>query len=239
MKKPPLAFFLFFLFLSACHAFSVEDPDYLQARRRMVEQDLKGRDISDPRVLEAMGRVPRHLFVEPSLRGKAYADHPLPIGHGQTISQPYIVALMIQTLEVKPGDRVLEVGTGSGYLAAVLAEITDQVYTIEILDSLAKDAAQRLKELGYDKIRVKSGDGYLGWEEAAPFDGILVSAAASLIPPALVSQLKEGGRLVIPVGSGAYGQTLTLVTKKDGKTEARSILGVAFVPMTGEVEKKR
>ena len=240
MKKPALSFCLFWtlLFFSAPHSFAAEDPQFVQARRRMVEHDLKGRDISDPKVLEAMGRVPRQLFVEPSLKNKAYADRPLPIGEGQTISQPYIVALMIQTLRLKPGDRVLEVGTGSGYLAAVLAEITDQVYTIEILDSLAKEAAGRLKELGYEKVQVKSGDGYMGWEEAAPFDGILVSAAAGHIPPALVKQLKEGGRLVIPVGSTTYGQTLTLVTKKEGKPEVQHLIGVAFVPMTGEAQKK-
>ena len=197
-----------------------------------------GRDISDPNVLKAMGRVPRQLFVEPSLKNKAYEDRPLPIGKEQTISQPYVVALMIQSLKLKPGDRVLEVGTGSGYLAAVLAEITDQVYTIEILDSLAKEAARRLKELGYNTVQVKSGDGYKGWEEAAPFDGILVSAAAGHIPPALLGQLKEGGRLVMPVGSTAFSQTLTLVTRKGGKHEVQRLIGVAFVPMTGEVQKK-
>jgi len=145
---------------------------------------------------------------------------------------------MTQVLRVKPGDRVLEVGTGSGYQAAVLAEITDQVYTIEIVDSLAKEAARRLEELGYGKIQVKSGDGYQGWEEAAPFDGIMVTAAAGHIPPALFAQLKEGGRLVMPVGSTTTFQTLTLVTKKNGKPEVQRLISVAFVPMTGEAQKK-
>ena len=204
----------------------------------MVERDLKGRDIKDPMVLEIMGRVPRQLFVDPSLRSQAYADHPLPIGEGQTISQPYIVALMTQILQIKPGERVLEIGTGSGYQAAVLAELTDQVYTIEIRESLAKQAAQLLKQLGYDKVRVKYGDGYLGWEEAAPFDAIIVTAAASHIPPPLIKQLKEGGRLVLPLGSTTYFQTLTLLTKKNGKTEIQHLLGVAFVPLIGEAQKK-
>ncbi len=227
-----------FLFFSGLCAFSAEDRVFIEARERMVEHDLKGRDIKDPRVLEAMGRVPRQLFVEPSLRSQAYADHPLPIGEGQTISQPYIVALMTQILHLKPGERVLEIGTGSGYQAAVLAELTDQVYTIEIRESLANRAAQLLKQLGYDKVRVKYGDGYLGWEEAAPFDAILITAAASHIPPPLINQLKEGGRLVMPLGSTGHFQTLTLLTKKNGKTEIQHLLGVAFVPLTGEVEKK-
>ena len=204
----------------------------------MVEHDLQGRDIRDPRVLEIMGRIPRHLFVEPSLRGKAYADYPLSIGEGQTISQPYIVALMTQILQVQPGERVLEIGTGSGYQAAVLAELGAQVYSIEIQESLAKQAALRLKELGYDRVQVKSGDGYLGWEEAAPFDAIIVTCAADHIPPLLIKQLKEGGRLVIPLGSTTYFQTLTLLTKKEGKTDIQHLLGVAFVPMTGEAQKK-
>jgi len=185
-----------------------------------------------------MGRVPRHLFVDSSLRSEAYADHPLPIGEGQTISQPYIVALMTQILQVKPGEKILEIGTGSGYQAAVLAELTAQVYTVEIQESLAKQAAQRLKQLGYDKVRVKYGDGYLGWEEAAPFDAIIVTAAASHIPPPLIKQLKEGGRLLIPLGSTTYFQTLTLLTKKEGKTQVQHLMGVVFVPMTGEVQKK-
>jgi len=224
--------------LSIPVAFSQEDPGLVEARRRMVERDLKGRDIRDPKVLEILGRVPRHLFVEPSLKGKAYADHPLPIGEGQTISQPYIVAFMTQILKVQPGERVLEIGTGSGYQAAVLAELTDQVYTVEIVESLTRQAARRLKDLGYGSVRVKYGDGYFGWEEAAPFDAIIVTCAANHIPPPLIKQLKEGGRLILPLGSTTYFQTLTLLTKKMGKTDIQHLTGVAFVPMTGEVQKK-
>ncbi len=226
------------LCVSAPLALPSEDPRLVEARKRMVERDLKGRDITDPKVLEIMGRVPRHLFVEPSLRSKAYADHPLPIGDGQTISQPYIVALMTQILNLQPGERVLEIGAGSGYQAAVLAELTDQVYTIEIIESLTQQAAQRLKQLGYDKVKVKYGDGYFGWEEAAPFDAIIVTCAANHIPPPLIKQLKEGGRLIIPLGSTTYFQTLTLVTKKMGKADIQHLTGVAFVPMTGEAQKK-
>jgi len=219
-------------------AFSSEEPSIAEARKRMLERDLKGRDIRDPKVLEIMGKVPRHLFVEPSLKSKAYADHPLPIGEGQTISQPYIVALMTQILKIQPGERVLEIGTGSGYQAAVMAELTDQVYTIEIIEPLTQQAAQRLKQLGYDKVRVKYGDGYFGWEEAAPFDAIIVTCAANHIPPPLIKQMKEGGRLIIPLGSTTYFQNLTLLTKKMGKTDVQHLLGVAFVPMTGEAQKK-
>jgi protein-L-isoaspartate(D-aspartate) O-methyltransferase len=226
------------LFLPPVSSFSAEDPRSAKARSKMVERDLKGRDITDPKVLEIMGRVPRQFFVEPSLESQAYADHPLPIGEGQTISQPYIVALMTQVLQVNPGERVLEIGTGSGYQAAVLAELTDQVYTIEIRESLTNQALRRLRQLGYEKVRVKSGDGYFGWEEAAPFEAILVTCAANHIPPPLIEQLKEGGRLVIPLGSTTYFQTLTLLTKEKGKTRIRHLLGVSFVPMTGETQKK-
>jgi protein-L-isoaspartate(D-aspartate) O-methyltransferase len=226
------------LCVSAPPAFPSEDPKLAEARKRMVERDLRGRDITDPKVLEIMGRVPRHLFVQPSLRNKAYADHPLPIGEGQTISQPYIVALMTQILNLQPGERVLEIGAGSGYQAAVLAELTDQVYTIEIIESLTQQAAQRLKQLGYDKVKVKYGDGYFGWEEAAPFDAIIVTCAANHIPPPLIKQLKEGGRLIIPLGSTTYFQTLTLLVKKSGKADIQHLTGVAFVPMTGEALKK-
>ena len=229
---------LFFLAAFPSLAFAAEDPAFTEARRRMVERDLRGRDIRDPRVLEVMGRVPRHLFVEPSQRNKAYADHPLPIGEGQTISQPYIVALMTQILQVQPGERVLEIGTGSGYQAAVLAELGARVYTIEIQQGLANQAAQLLKELGYNQIRVKYGDGYIGWEEESPFDAIIVTCAANQIPPPLIKQLREGGRLVIPLGSTAYFQTLTLLTKREGKPDIQHLLGVAFVPMTGEAQKK-
>ena len=204
----------------------------------MVEKDLKGRDITDPKVLEIMGRFPRHLLVDKSLQSEAYADHPLPIGEGQTISQPYIVALMTQILRLKPGEKVLEIGTGSGYQAAVLAEITDRVYTVEIREGLANLAAQRLKQLGYEKVKIKYGDGYFGWEEFTPFDAIIVTCAANHIPPPLIKQLNEGGRLIIPLGSTTYFQTLTLLTKKKGKPDVQHLLGVSFVPMTGEAQKK-
>jgi protein-L-isoaspartate(D-aspartate) O-methyltransferase len=240
MPKSSFLFLLpcfFFLFLCP-PALSSEDPAMTAARKRMVEHDLKGRDINDPKVLEVMGRISRHLFVDKSLQSQAYADHPLPIGEGQTISQPYIVALMTQILKIKPGEKVLEIGTGSGYQAAVLAELTDQVYSIEIRENLATLATQRLKKLGYDKVRVKYGDGYFGWEEYGPFDAVIVTCAANHIPPPLIKQLKEGGRLIIPLGSTTYFQTLTLLTKKQGKTDIEHLAGVAFVPMTGEAQKR-
>jgi protein-L-isoaspartate(D-aspartate) O-methyltransferase len=233
-----IIFVLLALNLQTPLVLSSEEASLAEARKRMVERDLKGRDIRDPKVLEIMGKVPRHLFVEPSLRSKAYADYPLPIGEGQTISQPYIVALMTQILKIQPGERVLEIGTGSGYQAAVLAELTDQVYTIEIMEALTQQAAQHLKQLGYDKVKVRYGDGYFGWEEAAPFDAIIVTCAVNHIPPPLIKQLKEGGRLIIPLGSTTYFQTLTLLTKKMGKPDIQHLLGVAFVPMTGEALKK-
>jgi protein-L-isoaspartate(D-aspartate) O-methyltransferase len=225
-------------FFGAAPAPAAEEGDFKAARQRMVEKDLKGRDITDPQVLEIMGRVPRHLFVEKSLQRQAYADHPLPIGEGQTISQPYIVALMTQILRIKPGEKVLEIGTGSGYQAAVLAEMTDQVFSIEIREKLTQAASRVLKELGYNQVRLKSGDGYFGWEEFAPFDAIIVTCAANHIPPPLVKQLKEGGRLILPLGNTAYFQTLTLVTKKAGQADVQHLSGVAFVPMTGEAQKK-
>ena len=239
MRRPVLFSLLLCVLFSllVSPSFSSEDPSIIAARKRMVERDLKGRDINDPKVLEVMGRVPRHLFVDKSMQNQAYADHPLAIGEGQTISQPYIVALMTQILKIKPGEKVLEVGTGSGYQAAVLAEFTDSVYTIEIHENLAKRAAQRLKELGYEKVQVKYGDGYFGWEEYAPFDAIMVTCAANHIPPVLIKQLKDGGRLVIPLGGTTYYQTLTLLTKKQGKTDIQHFGGVAFVPMTGEAQK--
>lgn len=229
---------LSFILLPFSFLYSSEDRAFTAARQRMIEKDLKGRDISDLQVLEIMGRIPRHLFVEKSLQRQAYADHPLPIGEGQTISQPYIVALMTQILRIKPGEKVLEVGTGSGYQAAVLAELTDQVFSIEIREKLTQAASKILKELGYNQVRLKSGDGYFGWEEFAPFDAILVTCAANHIPPSLIKQLKEGGRLILPLGSTTYFQTLTLITKKGGQTDVQHLMGVAFVPMTGEAQKK-
>ncbi len=213
--------------------------EYVDARNRMMNSHLKGRDITDERVLEVMEKVPRHKFVSKNLVSGAYDDNPLPIGHGQTISQPYIVALMTQSLELDKEDRVLEIGTGSGYQAAVLAEIVEEVYTIEIIKELAESAEERLKNLGYENIKVKNGDGYFGWEENAKFDKIIITAAANHIPPPLLEQLKDGGELIIPLGSTLRFQTLTLVTKKGDELETEFITGVRFVPMTGQAQKSQ
>ncbi len=215
------------------------DTDKTNTQRQvMVREQLAGRGIRDSRVLEAMSKIPRHRFVEKSLRDQAYEDHPLPIGEGQTISQPYVVALMTAALKLKPSDRVLEIGTGSGYQAAVLAEIVKEVYTIEIRESLKKRAENLLDELGYRNIKTRYADGYFGWEEYAPFDAVIITASANHIPPPLMKQLKDGGRLIIPLGSTLYYQTLTLVTKKETGPEIEQMGGVAFVPMTGEAGKK-
>ena len=206
-------------------------PEFAAARRDMVSHQLQARGLTDPRVLAALGRVPRHLFVPANLAPLAYGDFPLPIGQEQTISQPYIVALMSQWAEVRPGEKVLEVGTGSGYQAAVLAELTEQVFSIEIKPDLAQAAAALLKELGYARVQVRAGDGYLGWPEAAPFDAILVTAAAPLVPPALTAQLKEGGRLVIPLGEPGGEQTLVRLRKVKGEMKEEERLPVRFVPL--------
>jgi protein-L-isoaspartate(D-aspartate) O-methyltransferase len=207
-------------------------------RERMVAEQIQARDISDRRVLAAMRKVPRHRFVPERLRPEAYDDHPLPIGEGQTISQPYIVAIMSELLQLRGGERVLEVGTGSGYQAAVLAELAGEVYTIEILEPLARQAGATLRELGYPGVVVRAGDGYLGWPEAAPFDAIIVTAAPDHIPQPLVDQLKIGGRLVIPVGG--FSQELLQCVKTPNGLVSRSVIPVRFVPLTGEqVEKKR
>jgi len=205
----------------------------------MIENHIKGRGIKDRRVLDIMGKIPRHLFVDEHVRDRAYGDHPLPIGEGQTISQPYVVALMTEALQLKPTDRVLEIGTGSGYQAAVLAGIVKEVYTIEIRKSLAAQAEKRLKDLGYTNVKVKYADGYFGWEEFAPFDAIIITASANHIPPPLIRQLKEGGRLILPLGSTVYYQTLTLATKRKGDLDVQQMGAVAFVPMIGESDKKR
>jgi protein-L-isoaspartate(D-aspartate) O-methyltransferase len=220
------------ILLSAARCSSQGEETYDEPRRRMVEEQLRARDIEDPRVLAAMGRVPRHLFVPAALRFRAYADHPLPIGNGQTISQPYIVALMTQLAEVEPDDVVLEIGTGSGYQAAVLSEIAREVATIEIVPDLADTARTRLAALGYKDVTVRTGDGYLGWKEKAPFDAILVTAAAPEVPPPLVEQLGPGGILVIPVGPQSQVQSLLRIQKAaDGSTVTREILPVVFVPL--------
>ncbi len=201
------------------------------ARSRMVAEQLRAREITDPRVLAAMEKVPRERFVPAWLAPLAYADQALPIGQGQTISQPYIVALMSQWAEVRPGDKVLEVGTGSGYQAAVLAELTDKVFTIELIPELAARAEATLRDLGYSGVRVRTGDGYAGWPEEAPFAAILVTAAAPQVPPALVAQLQEGGRLVIPLGRPGGLQYLKKYRKVAGELREEGSLPVRFVPL--------
>ncbi|MBN2121349.1 MAG: protein-L-isoaspartate(D-aspartate) O-methyltransferase [Candidatus Omnitrophica bacterium] len=204
-------------------------------RRIMVETQIKARGVSDKNVLEALLKVERHEFVPLELKNFAYTDSPLPIGEGQTISQPYIVALMTELLKLKPGDKVLEIGTGSGYQAAILAEIVEQVYTIEIVESLAKNSARLLTFLGYDNIKVKFADGFLGWPEFAPFNGIIVTCAPKTVPQPLLDQLAEGGRLVVPLGEGF--QELKVIEKKNGQIETLDIIPVRFVPMIGLAEE--
>jgi protein-L-isoaspartate(D-aspartate) O-methyltransferase len=225
-------------------AAAIPADEYAQARQQLIEeieQDVRDTSLYldkqalDPRVMAAMGKVPRHRFVPEIQRHKAYTNRPLPIGFGQTISQPYIVALMSDLIKPQAGDRVLELGTGSGYQAAILAELTGQVYSIEIIEALGKQADERLSRLGYDNVTRRIGDGYYGWEEHAPFDAIVVTAAASHVPPPLVAQLKPGGRMVIPVGSRFLTQQLLLIEKQaDGELVTRQILPVKFVPLTGE-----
>jgi protein-L-isoaspartate(D-aspartate) O-methyltransferase len=212
------------------------ETDFARQRRQMVTSQLRGRDITEEAVLRAMATVPRHLFVPSKIRSLAYEDSPLPIGHDQTISQPYIVALMSQLLSLDSGDKVLEIGTGSGYQAAVLAEMDAEVYSVEIVPELARRAEKLLDELSYDRVTVKTGDGYKGWSEHAPFDGIIVTCAPTSIPVPLEEQLAEGGRMVIPAGE-KYAQKLYLLTKKNGKIVQRKIIDVRFVPMVdGEGE---
>jgi len=205
---------------------------YEKKRDDMVNRQIKARGIHDKHTLNAMKTVERHLFVPAGYKSKAYEDNPLPIGYGQTISQPYIVAYMTELLNVGPGDTVLEIGTGSGYQAAVLAEIVSQVYTIEIVEELGLSAKERLKTLKYDNVEVKLADGYYGWGEHGPFDGIVVTAASEYIPPPLIDQLKDGGRMIIPVGSPFRVQTLMLITKRGEEIITNSLLPVRFVPFT-------
>lgn len=213
-----------------------QEVELAHARRRaaMVADQLRGRDIINPRVLNAMARVPRHRFVPPELAAESYDDRPLPIGHDQTISQPYIVALMTQLANPRPTDRALDVGTGCGYQAAVLSVLTRRVHSIEIVPPLAAEAARRLEELGYKNVTVRQGDGYNGWPEAAPFDVIILAAAAPEVPPALLEQLAVGGRLVLPLGDES--QELLVIRKQaDGRFDRMSVVPVRFVPMTGEI----
>ena len=212
------------------------ERDFDRQRQQMVTHQLRGRDIVDARVLKAMATVPRHRFVPEDLHDLAYRDSPLPIGHGQTISQPYIVALMSQLLAVQPGRRVLEIGTGSGYQAAVLAAMGATVFTIEIVPELGRQAIKTLKTLGYENIQVRIGDGYLGWPEQAPFDAIIVTCAPTSVPKPLKDQLAEGGRMVIPSGE-KYDQQLLLLTKQNGQIKQEKIVDVRFVPMVDEQGK--
>ena len=210
---------------------------YAHARERMVQTQIVRRGVKAPLTIAAMKAVPRHLFVPESLRKQAYADHPLPIGLNQTISQPYIVAYMTEALALRGGEKVLEIGTGSGYQAAVLAEIADSVFSIEILKPLADRASEQLSALGYKNVHVRCGDGYQGWPEHAPFDAIIVTAAPDHIPQPLKDQLKIGGRLIIPVG--ARYQELLQITRTEQRFEEKRLLPVRFVPMTGEAQEKR
>jgi protein-L-isoaspartate(D-aspartate) O-methyltransferase len=225
----------------ACGVAMAADPqDERAAMVRIVADDVRatadylGTEALDERVLDALGRVPRHAFVPPERRSEAYENRPLPIGWGQTISQPYIVAVMTHLLALEPGDRVFELGTGSGYQAAILAELGAEVFTMEIIEPLGERAAETLRGQGYPQVSARVGDGYDGWPEQAPFDAVIVTAAGDHVPPPLIQQLRPGGRLVMPVGSRFLTQQLTLVEKgEDGSLTSRALLPVAFVPLTG------
>ena len=231
-KKILFGTIILLFFLCLVNLYTDEDK-YFVKRKQMVETQIKARGIKDRTVLEAMLKVPRHKFVPLIFRELSYMDKPLAIGEGQTISQPYIVALMTEVLQLSADDRVLEIGTGSGYQAAILSELTKEVYTIEIVKNLSERAEAVLKELGYKNIKIKCGDGYLGWPEFAPFDAIIITCAVSPIPQPLLEQLADGGRLVFPLGEGTY-QDLTLIRKEGKKLKWESIIGCRFVPMTGD-----
>jgi protein-L-isoaspartate(D-aspartate) O-methyltransferase len=207
-----------------------QQQDYVKQRVEMVKSQIEKRGVEDRATLAALRKIPRHLFVPANSVDDAYDDRPLPIGYGQTISQPYIVAYMTEIIKPQSGHRVLEIGTGSGYQAAVLSEIVKEVYTIELIDSLGSQAKNRLNKLNYKNVTVKTGDGYYGWKDKSPFDAIIVTAAAEHIPPPLIEQLKEGGRMIIPVGSPFMVQQLMLVEKKNGKVRTTSLMPVRFVP---------
>ena len=226
--------YLFFLILmlpgfSTCSA--QEKMDFTRLREAMVKRQIIGRGVNDPDVIRAMKEVPRHLFVPQKNRAFSYADHPLPIGEGQTISQPYIVAFMTEALKLKPGERVLEIGTGSGYQAAVLAELINEVFSVEIIETLGIRAQKTLGALGYKNIHIKIGDGHKGWPQKAPFDAIIVTCAPEQIPRALVEQLKEGGRMIIPVGRNGAVQKLVRAVKREGRLKTEDVMLVRFVPM--------
>jgi len=214
------------------------DPNS-KLRTDMVKHQIEARGISDKRVINAMLNVPRHLFVPEDVKSEAYEDYPLPIGDGQTISQPYIVAIMTELARLKGDEIVLEIGTGSGYQAVILSLLCREVYTIEIVEDLAKSAGKRLKDLGYDNVHVKYGDGYLGWTEAQPFDVVIITCAPPYLPDSLVSQLKDGGRIIAPMGEEYETQTLTVFEKKDGKLIKYDHEPVRFVPMKGKIEDKK
>jgi len=212
----------------------------IKDRSRMVEKQIAARGITDPNTLNAMRTVPRHFLIKSGDSKKAYYDRPIPIGYGQTISQPFIVAYMTEAIKLDANSKVLEVGTGSGYQAAVCGEIAKEVYSIELIEKLAYKAGERLKELGCENITVRHGDGYFGWKEKAPFDVIIITAAAGFVPPMLIEQLKPGGRLILPLGSPYSSQTLVLITKdNDGKITSKSLLPVRFVPMLGQITKDK
>ena len=234
MKKLTHVLVVIVLFPALLIAESQKDlPKHQAARERMVTSQIESRGITDKNVLHAMREIPRHHFVPKALAFKAYADHPLPIGQGQTISQPYIVALMTESLKLNGNERVLEIGTGSGYQAAILAQVAKNVHTIEIKEKLYKKANQILHSMAFQNIETRLGDGYFGWIDAAPFDCIMITAAIDHIPPPLLKQLKDGGRLILPLGNPFSYQNLSLVTKQKGDFTVRQITGVLFVPMTG------
>lgn len=234
MKKYLIAFLITAVFPSFLMGQVQKDTaKYRQAREKMVLSQIRSRGISGNNVLKAMSQVLRHCFVPKELASQAYADHPLPIGEGQTISQPYIVALMTESLELKGHERVLEIGTGSGYQAAILASVAKDVYTIEIKEKLFKKANRTLRSLGYTNIKTRHADGYFGWPEAAPFDCIMITASIDHVPPPLLEQLKDGGRLILPLGNPFSYQNLSLVTKHGEDYTVKQITGVLFVPMTG------
>jgi len=232
MINKALTGFLTLLMVCSAGLNIAQERSFIMEREKMVKYQIVKRGITDSATIEAMKKVPRHLFVPSYLMESAYKDGPLPIGYDQTISQPYIVAYMTSFLELEKGDKVLEIGTGSGYQAAVLAEIVNGVYTVEIIDGLAKEAAEKFELLGYKNIWVKSGDGFYGWKEHAPYDKIIVTAAAEEIPPILIDQLSEGGLMIMPVGPEFSTQHLVLVKKKEGKVTRQNVLPVRFVPFT-------
>jgi protein-L-isoaspartate(D-aspartate) O-methyltransferase len=238
MKKSFLTFLILAAFPVFLMAEELDDtPKYQEARKEMVSTQIRLRGVSNKDVLSAMIEVPRHSFVPKKLVSQAYEDHPVPIGQGQTISQPYVVALMTESLKLKGDERVLEIGTGSGYQAAILSRVAKEVYSIEIKERLYKKASKALQSMGFTNVKTRHGDGYFGWAEAAPFDCIMITAAIDHIPPPLLKQLKKGGRLILPLGNPFSYQNLSMVTKYDNDYSVRQITGVLFVPMTGHALK--